>query len=77
LFILRKTQQAGFAQMDARSIYAKQKRDEFLILDALPKEWRALVHEYGGNATLRLHRMGISPAAARIELSQQLRAAVG
>ena len=57
--------------------YARQKRDEFLILDALPKEWRALVHEYGSNATIRLHRMGIGPAAARMELSQQLPAAGG
>lgn len=57
--------------------YARQKRDEFLILDALPREWRALVHEFGGNATLRLHRMGISPAAARIELQHKLRAAAG
>ena len=56
--------------------YAKRTRDEFLILDALPREWRALVHEFGGNNVVRLFRMGIPHQEAAAMLAAQ-RAAAG
>lgn len=56
--------------------YAQRTRDEFLILDALPREWRALVHEFGGNATVRLFRAGFTAADAEAMLAAQ-RAAAG
>lgn len=55
--------------------YAKARKDEFLILDALPREWRALVHEFGGNATVRLFRAGFDHADAEAMLAAQRSAA--
>lgn len=51
--------------------YAAQQRNDFLILDRLPREWRALVHEFGGNATVRLFRAGFASADAEAMLSAQ------
>jgi hypothetical protein len=51
--------------------YARKQRDDFLILDALPREWRALVHEFGGNATVKLFRAGFPVAEAERMLAAQ------
>lgn len=67
----------GWTRLASLHEYAQAKRNEFLILDALPKQWRALVHEYGSNTTLRLYRMGLAPEAARVQLQHELRAAAG
>lgn len=56
------------AQLEA---YARTKRDEFLILDALPREWRALVHEFGGNNAVRLFRAGFGAREAEAMLAAQ------
>jgi hypothetical protein len=55
--------------------YARRAKDDFLILDNLPREWRALVHEFGGNATVRLHRAGFGHAEAKAMLAAQRTAA--
>lgn len=51
--------------------YAKARKDEFLILDNLPREWRALVHEFGGNNTVRLFRAGFPHSEAETMLAAQ------
>lgn len=55
--------------------YAKARKDEFLILDNLPREWRALVHEFGGNNTVRLFRAGFRASDAEAMLAAQRSAA--
>lgn len=56
--------------------YAKARKDEFLILDNLPREWRALVHEFGGNNVVRLFRANFTARDAEAMLAAQ-RAAAG
>jgi hypothetical protein len=51
--------------------YANGLRNEFLILDNLPREWRALVHEFGSNNTVKLFRAGFGPADAKAMLAAQ------
>ena len=60
----------------ALEAYAHRARDEFLILDNLPREWRALVHEFGGSVTVQLFRMGMNQREAAAMLAAK-RAAAG
>lgn len=57
--------------MHALEEYARARRDEFLILDNLPREWRALAHEFGGNSTVRLFRAGFTAPDAQAMLAAQ------
>lgn len=57
--------------MSALEDYAKRQRDDFLTLDNLPREWRALVHEFGGNNTVRLFRAGFNATDAEAMLAAQ------
>lgn len=51
--------------------YARRVRNDFLILDGLPREWRALVHEFGGNNAVRLFRAGFGAREAEAMLAAQ------
>lgn len=55
--------------MDALEAKKARVMDEFDLLDNLPADVRALVHEFGANRVVKLWHIGLKPAAIRAQFT--------